>query len=80
MFDSLKKIIKTKQWQLARKFSECEYSPKWPFSLIRETRQTRDIRRAVLRVLARLADIRRAVLRVLARLADTRQRPFLRKM
>ena len=62
-----------KQWLLAREFSECEYSPKRPFSEIRETRQTRDICRAVLRVLARLADIRQTVLRRLARLADIRQ-------
>ncbi len=63
----------SKQWQLAREFSECEYSPKRPFSEICETRQTRDIRRAVLRVLARLANIRQTVLRGLARLADIRQ-------
>jgi hypothetical protein len=47
-------------------FGECEYSPKRPFSEIRETRQTRDIRQAILRV---LADIRQTVLRGLARLA-----------
>ncbi len=69
LFEMVNSWRKTKQWQLARKFSECEYSPKWPFSEIRETRQTRDIRRAVLRVLARLADIRQTVLRGLARLA-----------
>jgi hypothetical protein len=56
-----------------REFSECEYSPKRPLSEIRETGQTRDIRRAVLRVLARLADIRQTVLRGLARLANIRQ-------
>jgi hypothetical protein len=66
-----------KQWLLARKFSKCEYSPKWPFSEIRETRQTGDIRRAVLRVLARLANIRQAVLRGLARLADIPQAVLL---
>ena len=54
-------------------FGEWEYSPKRPFSEIRETRQTRPIRQAVLRVLARLADIRQTVLRGLARLANIRQ-------
>jgi hypothetical protein len=39
-----------------------------------------DIRRAMLRGLARLADIHQAMLRGLARLANTRQRPFSRKM
>jgi hypothetical protein len=64
----------TKQWLLAGKFSEFEYS--------RETRRflkyvrlarLADICQAVLRGLARLADIRQVVLRGLARLADIRK-------
>ncbi len=41
MISVWKYLIKTKQWPLAGEFVEFEYSPKWPFSEIFQTRQTR---------------------------------------
>ena len=49
-------------------------------AVLRGLARLADICQAVLRGLARLADIRRAVLRGLARLANTRFGKFLRKM
>ncbi len=41
MYSSLPKWAKTKQWPLDSEFIEFEYSPKWPFSEMCRTRQTR---------------------------------------
>ena len=63
--------VKPKQWLLAGKFSEFEYSPEIRhFQKYARLTRLADIRQAVLRGLARLADIRQPVSRGLARLAN----------
>jgi hypothetical protein len=66
--------IKPKQWPLAGEFVEFEYSPKWSFWKIG---QTRYIRQPVLAGLDTFADIRQSVLVGLDTFADIRQPSLL---